>query len=1104
MKKILLLKSIVAGLVCAGALEVLALAPPTPVPAALGNLPLYFEANPDLATDHAGFITRGGNYQFLLSPTEVQIALGKTGVKPADVRMNFVRASPKAQMSGDTELPGKINYLIGNHPAQWRTGVATFTRVRVEQLYPGINLVYYGDQQQLEYDFTIAPGTSPNAAKILFQGVDKISIGAGGELILVASGGEIRQPAPVIYQMIQGRRQTVSGGYQLVDARTVAFAVGKYDQKLPLVIDPILNFSTYFGGNSSDTAWAVALDTNGFIYVAGQTLSKQISATNTFSTPGAFQTNFAGGSIAGDAFVAKFDNQGSNLIYLTYLGGSVDDVALSLAVDNTGNAFVGGYTDSPDFPTNNAIQAKISGVPDKYVHLYPIDGFVSELNASGSGLVYSTYLGGAQADGVYGITVDPADNAYVTGFTCSTNFPTTNALPFQLAGTTNTLLNHLSCPNSFYFNNNAFVAEIASNGTSLAFSSYLGGTNFDWGNSIAVDASNYIYVAGYTASTNFPTTNAVQQQFVSVTVTTNALSTNVVFTTNFFNGYLLNGSSNLTTTFDAFVTKLAPGGTGWVYSTLLGGTNSDVANHIAVDGAGNAYVTGWTASTNFPNTITNIVGLYNGLTNNTSLFSPLITNAFLTQITWNGTNAAIGFSTAFGGTNFGIDVGYGVTVDPSGNVFVVGASSTTNFPVVSTPGLFATTNAGASDAFVIAFNTNAASILYSGYLGGSGNDYGYGLAVDSLTNVYIVGQTASANFPVFNAKHSSLNGASDAFLAKISGSVEAPQITTQPTNRTTGVGQFVTFVTTVTGTPPLSYQWQVQGTNLIWTNLVNGGNISGATNTTLNISNAQTTNNGNYQLIITNFAGSVTSAVAVLTVTNVATTLNPLASQTVVLGTNVTFLVTGSGGTAPLFLQWQKNGINLTDGPTGSGSTISGSTNDPLIITNVQFSDAGNYWLIVTNPAGSVTSSVAVLTVTTAPLITVPPTNQTVGLGATIVSTVTAVGVAPLSYQWQLNGTSLVNGGRITGATTNVLTITNAQTSDSGGYTVIVTNVVGAVTSSPPAVLTVLTAPQFGTITPRTNGGFVLTGVGGTNNGSYTVLTSTNLAIPRALWTPVA
>ncbi|HLX96984.1 MAG TPA: SBBP repeat-containing protein, partial [Verrucomicrobiae bacterium] len=721
MKKILSLKPILVGLICAGMFHFWTPVVRAQSSAAFANLPLYFEAGPAPAAGPARFITRGCNYQFLLSPAEVQITLGKTGVKPAEVRMDFTGSNPGAQMSGDAELSGKVNYLMGNDPAAWRSGVPTFARVRVGQLYPGVNLVYYGNQRQLEYDFTLAPGTDPDMIKIHFDGVDKISIGGQGELILALGRDEIHQPGPVIYQTVAGRRQAVVGGYRLINKHTVAFTIGKYDHRLPLVIDPILSFSTYFGGNSGDAAWSIALDTNGFVYIAGQTLSKQF-----YNSPGAFQTNFAGGGTTGDAFVAKLTTNGQSLVYFTYLGGSVDDVALCMTVDNAGNAFVGGYTDSANFPvTPGAFSTNISGIPDRFVHLYPVDGFVTELNPGGSNLVYSTYLGGGQADGVYGIAVDSADNAYVTGFTCSTNFPTTNALPFQLAGTTNSLLNHLACPYSYYFNNNAFVTEIASSGTALKFSSYLGGTNYDWGNSIAVDSSNYIYVTGFSASTNFPTTNALQQQFVYVTPT-NAVSTNQIFTTNFSNGYLLNGSSNLTSAYDAFVTKLAPGGTGWVYSTFLGGTNNDIANHIAADGAGNAYVTGWTVSTNFPNTVTNVAGLYNGLANNTALASPLITNAFLTQITWSGSNAAIGYSAVFGGTNFGGDVGYGVTVDPSGNVFVVGASTSTNFPAINTPGLFGATNAGGSDVFVIAFNTNASAVLYSGYLGGSGNDYGYG------------------------------------------------------------------------------------------------------------------------------------------------------------------------------------------------------------------------------------------------------------------------------------------------------------------------------------------------------------------------------------------
>ena len=342
-----------AGLVCAGVFNLL-----TPVVhaqslSALGNLPLYFEAGPAPAAGPARFITRGCNYQFSLSPAEVQITLGKNGVKPAAVRMDFAGADPGAQMSGDTELPGKVNYLMGNDPAAWRTGVPTFARVRVEELYPGVDLVYYGNQRQLEYDFTLAPGTDPDLIKIHFDGADKISIGAQGELILALGRDEIRQPAPVIYQMVAGTRQAVAGGYRLINRHTVAFAIGKYDHQLPLVIDPVLSFSTYFGGNSSDAAWSIALDTNGFMYIAGQTLSTQF-----YPTSGAFQTNFAGGGVTGDAFVAKLTTNGQSLIYFTYLGGSADDIAYALTVDAAGHAYVAGTTDSANFPVTNAIPGR--------------------------------------------------------------------------------------------------------------------------------------------------------------------------------------------------------------------------------------------------------------------------------------------------------------------------------------------------------------------------------------------------------------------------------------------------------------------------------------------------------------------------------------------------------------------------------------------------------------------------------------------------------------------------------------------------------------------------------------------------------------------------
>jgi hypothetical protein len=735
-KKIRFAKSILAGLGGAGWLGLFATAAVAQMAVMPASLPLYFEANQGQVASPAQFIARGRDSQFLISPDAAQFVLCKMTATRAfsarTVRMQFMGANDLAQISGAEELSGKINYLIGNQPARWQTGVATFARVRVGELYPGISLTYYGNQRQLEYDFTVAPDSDTGVIAIRFDGADKISVNPAGELILNLGDGEIRQPKPVIYQSANGVRQEISGGYKMLDAHTVGFGVGEYDHSLPLVIDPILSYSTYFGGNADDIAWKVAVDTNGFVYVAGQTLSSQFAVNTPLSTSGAFQTNYQGGSQAGDAFVAKFGNNGSNLVYFTYLGGSADDAAYGLAVDAAGDVYIAGATESPNFPTKNAIYTNISGVMTPHIGLYPTDAFVAELAPSGSSLVYSTYLGGENADAAYGVAVDLLGNAYVTGFTYSTNFPVTNAIQ-----------NHLACrPNTIYVNNNAnaFVAKIGPGGFPLLFSTYFGGTNYDLGNSIAVDGSGSVYVAGFTDSTNFPTTNAFQ---------TVLSSTNLI------------GGNN------GFVAKFAPSGTNLIYSSFLGGTNKDQAFGIAVDAAGNAYVTGGATSPNFPNTVTNLFSLGNGLTND-SIYGYLVTtNAFLTQIVWNGTNAAIGYSTVFGGTNLGIDVGYGVAVDPAGNVFVCGASSTTGFPTLNATNGFAATNSGGFDAFVIAFGTNASSLLYSGFLGGAADDLGYGIAADPASGAYIVGQTSSANFPTNNARQAALNGTSDAFLAKL-------------------------------------------------------------------------------------------------------------------------------------------------------------------------------------------------------------------------------------------------------------------------------------------------------------------------------------------------
>ena len=887
-----------------------------------------------------------------------------------------------------------------------------------------------------------------------------------------------------------------------MDAHTVAFVVGRFDRSQPLIIDPVLGYSTYFGGTAGDTAWAVALDANGSIYITGETFSPQLFTNGwsygpSFSKFGAFQTNYNGGKYAGDAFVAKLDVIPNTITvdYLTYLGGNGDNAAYGIAVDNAGNAYVAGATDATNFPTTNAIPGyfgtNISGLFDPVVKLYPSDAFVAELDASGSNLVYSTYLGGDGADAAYGIAVDSAGHAFVTGFTFSTNFPHTANARFK----------QLQCTNSFYFNCNAFVTEVASNGGALVYSTYFGGTNYDIGKGIAVDTNGSVYVTGYTASTNFPTQNAVAWTniWTNIVATGHTSITNTF--TNSFNGYLLNDSSLADKTspafayyaYDAFVAKFDSTGTNLnlVYSTFLGGTNNDVANGIAVDNNGAAYVTGWTVSTNFPNT----AGLYSFMVTNTTSFPA--TNVFLTKIltavTDGVTNAVIAWSAVFGGS--GADIGYGVAVDPAGNVFVTGSASSTNFPTYNVPGLMSRTNSGKSDAFVTAFTnttTTGTNLIYSGYLGGKDNDFGYGIAVDANGNAYVVGQTLSTNFPSFNGALTHRNGTNDAFLTQIILAPEPPAITTQPGDQAVAVSSNATFSVAgnVAGSQPFFYQWQ-SGTNLVTvtnvlsgstntvtvTNLMNGENISGATNSTLTITNAQMTNSSfyYYQVIVTNYGGSATSSVALLTVTNILPAITvPPASQTNGVGTTVKLAVTAIG-TPPLSYQWW-DGTNLVKNGVG----ISGATSNVLTISSVQLTNAGSYTVVVTNTiyGGSATTN-ASLTVESIPVIVLQPTptNQAIAVSSNATFTVNAIGTVPLHYQWWVNGTNLVkngshkNGPIFSGATTTNLTIKNVQMTNSGSYTVVVTNLAGSVTSSN-AVLTVTNIPPAITRQPlsQTNG----------------------------------
>jgi hypothetical protein len=466
---------------------------------AYGHIPLSFEANQGQTDPAVQFLSRGSGYALFLTSQEAVLSLSKpvtpaatvgpAAVQPAQAEdvlcLQLVGANPAPQVAGVDPLPGTTNYFIGNDPAQWRTNIATYGKVAYQDVYPGVDLVYYGNQQQLEYDFVLQPGANPGVIRLSCQGAQNVTLDAQGNLVLQTADGDVVEQAPVVYQDGAGGRQAVAGRYVLLGPDGVGFQVGGYDASRPLIIDPVLSYATYLGGSGADSGSSIAVDASGSVYVTGSTSSLDFP-----TTPGALQTTADGGY---DAFVAKLNTTGTALVYSTYLGGNGDDYGYGIAVDASGNAYVTGSTSSWDFPiTPGALQ------PSNSSEYYITDAFVAKLNATGTALLYATYLGGTNNDCGYGIAVDGSGNAYVTGSTSSWNFPIT---PGALQPTSG----------SDYYFTDAFVAKLNAMGTALLYSTYLGGNGDDSGYGIAVDASGNAYVTGSTSSLNFPTTPGALQ-----------------------------------------------------------------------------------------------------------------------------------------------------------------------------------------------------------------------------------------------------------------------------------------------------------------------------------------------------------------------------------------------------------------------------------------------------------------------------------------------------------------------------------------------------------------------------------------------------------------
>jgi|SRR5579859_1239803 len=792
-----------------------------------GKLPLSFEVNEGQTNGQVKFLARGQGYTLFLTSQEAVLSLQKfegrgrqdgklekpgreliadrhelfkdgapltksprsedrgykvqkRGEGPDAVRvtstmlqMKLMGANATARVRGEDELPGRSNYFIGNDPKKWRTNIPTYAKVRVEGVYPGVDLVYYGNQGRLEYDFVVRPGGDASAIKLGLTtdlGVGEKSsakLAENGDLVVETNGGEVRWHKPVIYQpastgKIQetAERVPVVGAFTVNGQNEVAFNIGEYDKSKALVIDPVLSYSTYLGGGGySDgfeynQASAIAVDSAGSAYVTGFTRSPNFP-----TTPNSYESAMPPGcdpqfdTPCTFVYVTKFSADGSSLVYSTFIGNHAS--GYGIAVDGSGSAYITGSAGN-GFPTTpNAFQPGNRNTAS---------AFVTKLSPDGSALDYSTYLGGTGngnlGDTGYGIAVDSSGNAYVTGQTYSHDFPTAN--PIQAT-------------NQSASGSNAFVAEINASGSALVYSTYLGGSYSnpsiccfgDAGSGIAVDASGGAYVLGSTSSTDFPTANAFQP--------TNHGTANAY-------GATING----------FVAKISSGGSALVYSTYLGGSgpSGDNGTAVAVDASDNAYVTGNTSSADFPTTP-------NAFQTTRPNSNAYLSHAFVTKFSSDG--SALIYSTYLGGS--GGDGGDGLAIGGPGFAFVTGFTASSDFPTAdpiqaSNPGF---------GAFVTEFTPDGSALVYSTYLGGNCSQpsctAGLGIAVDNSRSAYVTGFTYSDSFPTTaNAFQKTNRGANNAFVAKIAEGADLDIANSAPSAAVSG--STLTYSITVTNNGP--------------------------------------------------------------------------------------------------------------------------------------------------------------------------------------------------------------------------------------------------------------------------------------------------------------
>ncbi len=735
------------------------------VRAASASWPLRFEEN--IGQVHGAdarqvrFVSRGNAYTLFLTSTEAVLVLrqgaghGKDAGKAAPVvaRMRLSGANPAPHLAGGDELPGKSNYFLGNDPSQWHTGIPNYGRVMAAEVYPGIDLVYHGNQGQLEYDFEVAPHADPGKIRFVLEGIQGVRTDSRGDLLVKVAGGELRFRQPVAYQKEGSVERSVPVRYVLKGKNQVSFRLARHDTRQPLLIDPVLAYSTYLGGSSIDGANAIAVAPDDSAFITGETFSTNFPTVNALYPDSTYEAQVA--------FVSKISPDGSALLYSTYLGCVVAPstvggivIGYGIAVDSLGEAYVAGTVNCPTFPTTpNAFNTLCGydgtcGTSLNTQGLSVYNGFVTKFNVAGTALIYSAFLGYYENVECHAIAVDSAENAYVTGevgpnLTPTAVLPPTEPPPPPFVPSTPcaTCGFQLTLTGS---GTDAFIDKIDASGSEILYQSYLGGSNEDVGYGIAVDSSANAYVTGLTYSTDFPvSTTALQRTYAGAG--------------------------------DAFLTKVntdATGAASLVYSTYLGGSGIDQGNGVAVDASGNAYVAGGTTSKASSLGFTVPATAFQA---NCALDSEGVCegDAFVAKLnpTLSGA-ASLLYFTYLGGSL--ADSAAGIALDPRNNVYITGSTVSSNAALVPFPisaGVFQPVfGGGNADAFVAELNLSnppSTALVYSTYLGGSNTDTGSGIAVDTNGGAYVTGQTCSLDFPLSDPLQATPGGNCDAFVSKI-------------------------------------------------------------------------------------------------------------------------------------------------------------------------------------------------------------------------------------------------------------------------------------------------------------------------------------------------